>query len=159
MYKITIERDSSYAGLNDTFTVEPGETLVSITHETKGFMNKDEEQKTKNISLKKYTPINDVFENINFSKILEENDILIGYDGWILKCTVSNGMTEVTVSLWCPEKNPSKPETTKLLKACDKLFNLFPELIVHVDSISDEDEKAFKKIMKDLREDAEKKAR
>lgn len=38
-------------------------------------------------------------------------------------------MTEVTVSLWCPDENPSKTETTKLLKACDKVCNLFPEVI------------------------------
>ena len=40
MYKIKIERDSSYAGYYDTFTVEPDETSVLITHEAEGFMNK-----------------------------------------------------------------------------------------------------------------------
>ena len=159
MYKITIERDSSYAGYYDTFTVEPSESSVSITHEAEGFMNKDVEPKTMTMSFKEYNPINEIFENINFSKILEESNVLMGYDGWILKCTISNGMTNVSVSLWCPEEDPAKPEITKLLKACDKLCNLFPELIVHVDSISDEDEKAFEEIMKDLQEDAEKTAR
>ena len=67
MYKITIERDSSYAGYYDTFTVEPSESSVSITHEAEGFMNKDVEPKTMTMSFKEYNPINEIFENINFS--------------------------------------------------------------------------------------------
>ena len=156
MYTITIERDSSYAGYYDTFTVEPAESSVTITHEAEGFMNKDVEPKTITMSLKEYTPIQEFFENINFYKILKECDILNGYDGWILKCTVSNGMTKVSVSLWCPEEDSSKPETTKLLKACNKVCALFSELIVHVDSFSEEEEKAYEKIMKELQEDAKK---
>ena len=158
MYKIKIERDSRYAGYYDTFTVEPDETSVLITHEAEGFMNKDVKPKTITMLLKDYTPINNVFENINFSKILEESDILNGYDGWILKCTVSNGMTEVTVSLWCPEEDPSKPETTKLLKACNKVCDLFPEMIINMPhSYTEEEEQIYDEIMKELQEDAEKK--
>ncbi len=129
MYKITIVKDSSYAGYLDTFTVEQNGPAVFITHEAEGFMNSDKEPHTRELTLQESQNISKSFENINFYKILEESDILMGYDGWILKCTVSNGMTEVTVSLWCPDEDPSKPETTKLLKACDKVCDLFPEVI------------------------------
>ena len=125
MYKITIVKDSSYAGYLDTYTVEQNGPSVLLTHEAEGFMNLDKEPHTRELSLQESQTISKSFENINFYKILEESDILMGYDGWILKCTVSNGMTEVTVSLWCPDEDPSKPETTKLLKACEKLFTIF----------------------------------
>ena len=35
------------------------------------------------------------------------------------------GMTKLSVSLWNPEEDSSKKETTKLLHACNKIFNLF----------------------------------
>lgn len=159
MYKITIEIDSSYVGYYDTFTVEPDESTVSITHEAKGFRNKDVKPKTITMSLKEYAPINEIFNDVKFSKILEESDILRGYDGWVLKCTVSNGMTNILVSLWCPEEDPAKPETTKLLKACNKVCDLFPEIIINTESsYTEEDEKAYDKIMKELREERKKTA-
>ena len=150
MYKIKIENDVSYAGYHDIFTVEPGELSVSITHEATGFMNLDNNPKTIDMPLKEYKTIADTFENIDFKKILEESDVLMGYDGWILKCTISKGITDVSVSLWCPSKDPEKPETTKLLDACNKVCNLFPEVVLYVDSNTDEDEKACDEIMKDL---------
>lgn len=128
MYKIKIVKDSSCAGYLDTFTVEQNGLSVLLTHEAEGFMNLEKEPHIRELSLQKPQTISKSFENINFYKILEESDILMGYDGWILKCTVSNGMTEVTVSLWCSDKDPTKPETTKLLKACDKVCNLFPKV-------------------------------
>ena len=127
MYKITIEKDSSYAGHYDTFTIEPEEKSVSITHATEGFMDKDVDSKTIKLPLADYCPLVDVFENLDFPKILAESDVLMGYDGWILKCTISNGMTGVSVSLWCPSEDPSKPETTRLLQACEKVCALFGE--------------------------------
>lgn len=128
MYKIKIVKDSSCAGYLDTFTVEQNGLSVLLTHEAEGFMNLEKEPHIRELSLQDPQTISKSFENINFYKILEESDILMGDDGWILKCTVSNGMTEVTVSLWCPDKDPTKPETTKLLKACDKVCNLFPKV-------------------------------
>ena len=127
MYKITIENDSSYAGHYDTFTIEQEESSVSITHAAEGFMNMDVESKTIKLPLAEYGPIADVFENLDFPKILAESDVLMGYDGWILKCTISNGMTGVSVSLWCPSEDPSKTETTRLLQACEKVCALFGE--------------------------------
>ena len=126
MYNITLEKDSSYAGYDDIFTISTEESFVSITHDAEGFMNVDTKSKTIELSPKEYQPIAEAFENINFYTVLEESDILKGYDGWILKCTISKGMTELTISLWCPEEDASKPETTKLLKACDRIFDLFP---------------------------------
>lgn len=128
MYKIKIVKDSSCAGYLDTFTVEQNGLSVLLTHEAEGFMNLEKEPHIRELSLQDPQTISKSFENINFYKNLEESDILMGDDGWILKCTVSNGMTEVTVSLWCPDKDPTKPETTKLLKACDKVCNLFPKV-------------------------------
>ena len=127
MYKITIEKDSSYAEHYDTFTIEQEEKSVSITHAAEGFMDKDVDSKTIKLPLADYSPIADVFENLDFPKILAESDVLMGYDGWILKCTISNGMTVVSVSLWCPSEDPSKPETTRLLQACEKVCALFGE--------------------------------
>ena len=127
MYKITLEKDSSYAGYDDIFSITPEEGFVSITHDAEGFMNNDEESKTIELSPKEYQPIADAFDNINFYTVLEESNILMGYDGWVLKCTISKGMTNLTVSLWCPEEDSSKPETTKLLQACNMVFDLFPE--------------------------------
>lgn len=130
MYKISIVKDSSYAGYLDTNTVEQNGTSVFITHEAEGFKNLDTEPHKRELTLQESQTISKSFENINFYKILKESDILVGYDGWILKCTVSNGMTGVTVSLWCPNEEPSKTETTKLLKACDKVCNLFPKKLL-----------------------------
>ena len=125
MYNITLEKDSSFAGYDDIFTITPEEGFVSITHDAEGFMNNDEKSKTIELSPKEYQPIADAFDNINFYTVLEESDILMGYDGWVLKCTISKGMTNLTVSLWCPDEDSSKPETTKLIRACNKVFDLF----------------------------------
>ena len=127
MYKITIEKDSSYAGHYDTITIEQEKSSVSIKYAAEGFMDKDVDSKTIKLPLTEYCPIANVFDNLDFPKILAENDVLVGYYGWILKCTISNGMTKVSVSLWCPSEDPSKPDTTKLLQACDKICALFGE--------------------------------
>lgn len=125
MYNITLEKDSSYAGYDDFYTASLEDSFVSITHEAEGFMNIDTKSQTIELSLEDFKPIAAAFDNINFYTVLEESNILKGCDGWILKCTISKGMTKLTVSLWCPEEDSSKPETTKLLKACDMIFNLF----------------------------------
>lgn len=124
MYKIKITKDSCYTGHIDTYTVEQEEDSVIITHSGEGFSNYDLPSDIVKISLKEFKSIGDVFENINFDTILKESDVLNGYDGWILECTISNGMTKASVSLWCPEVDPVKPETTKLLKACEKICAL-----------------------------------
>ena len=124
MYKIKITKDSCYTGHIDTYTVEQEEDSVVITHSGEGFSNYDLPSDIVKISLKEFKSIGDVFENINFDAILKESDVLNGYDGWILECTISNGMTKASVSLWCPEVDPAKPETTKLLQACEKIWAL-----------------------------------
>ena len=125
MYNITIEVEASYAGYDDIFSVTPDEKFVSINHEPEGFMNTETKSQTKELSISEYQPIADVFDDINFYTVLEESNDIKGYDGWTLNCTISKGMTKLTVSLWCPDENSSKPETTKLLKACKKVFDLF----------------------------------
>ena len=127
MYEVIIERDTTYIGYIDTFSIELQDKEVSITHEGKGPMNLDTEPKTIKMPLEEYAPFAEVFDNIDFSKILEEHDVLRGYDGWFLNCTVIKGMTKITVSLWCPEEDPQTPESTKLLLACEKICSLFGE--------------------------------
>lgn len=124
MYKIKISKDSCYTGHIDTYTVEQEEDSVIIIHSGVGFSNYDLPSDIVKISLKEFKSIGDVFENINFDTILKESDVLNGYDGWILECTISNGMTKASVSLWCPEVDPAKTETTKLLQACEKICAL-----------------------------------
>ena len=125
MYNIKIERDVSYAGYDDIITINPDKKFVSITYEPEGFMNTEEKSQMKELSFADYQPIAEAFEKINFYTVLEESDIIKGYDGWTLNCIVSKGMTNLSVSLWCPNEDPSKPETTKLLRACIKVFDLF----------------------------------
>lgn len=127
MYKIIIEQDASYAGFFDTYTFEPNVKSVSITHESKGLLNFKEEPQTRELSLKESQSISGAFENFNFNKILEESYLRIGHNGWYLRCYVSKGVTTVCISLWSPVEDPSKPETTKLIKACNKIIDLFPK--------------------------------
>ena len=127
MYNITIETAASYAGKSDTYTIEQGDKSIPVTHEADGFMNKNVKPETKKLSHTEYRPIADVFENIDFQKVFKESGDLVGYDGWTLKVTLSKVMSGISVSLWCPSEDPSKPETTKLLQACEKVCALFDQ--------------------------------
>lgn len=128
MYNITIEKEVSYIGRTDVFTVEQGDKSIPITHEVSGFMHKKVKPETKKLSYTEYRPIADAFDNIDFQKVFKESGDLVGYDGWTLKVTLSNVMSGITVSLWCPSESPETPETTKLLIACNKVCDLFPEV-------------------------------
>ena len=81
----------------------------------------------KKLSHTEFRPIYDAFDVLDFTNIYKESGDLVGYDGWTLKCTISNIMSEISVKLWCPSESPEKPETTKLLQACEKVFSLFEE--------------------------------
>ena len=50
MYNITIEKEISYAGRTDVFTVEQGDKSIPITHEVSGFMHKNVKLETKKLS-------------------------------------------------------------------------------------------------------------
>ena len=123
---ITIERDVSYIGRKDTFTIENGNKSIQITHEVGGFMHKKVKPETKKLSHTEFHSIFDSFNALDFTKIYQESGDLVGCDGWTLRCTISNVMTEISVQVWCPSENPEVPETTKLLQACNMVFDLFP---------------------------------
>lgn len=126
MLKITIEKDVSYVGQKDIFIIEMGNQSIPIIHEVSGFMNNEIKPETKTLSNKDLSPIIDAFKNINFTQIFyNETQQLVGYDGWTLKCTISFYMSEISISLWCPSKDSNNPETTKLLQACERIFDLF----------------------------------
>ncbi len=156
VYSIKIKTEAAYAGRTDTYTVAPEENSISITHEVGGFMNKNVKPESKTLSDTEYSSFLNSFKNIDFQKVFNESGELIGCDGWTLTVTFSNVMSGISVSLWCPSEDPEKPETTKLLKACNKVCNYFPEVILNVDSYKEEDSQAAEQILKELKEDAKK---
>ena len=90
-------------------------------------MHKKVKPETKKLSHTDFSPIYDAFNHLDFTKAWKESGDFAGCDGWTLKCTISNVSSEISVQLWCPEKDHSKPETTKLVEACEKVFSLFEE--------------------------------
>ena len=125
MYKIIIETTASYVGRTDTYTIEPEEKSILITHEVGGALNLGEKPEIIKLSTADYKPIEAAFDKLDFTKIFKESSDLIGYDGWTLKCTIKKGMSKISILLWCPSKSKEIPETTKLVKACDKVIKLF----------------------------------
>ena len=123
--KITIERDVSYIGRNDTFIISQGDKSIPITHEVGGFMHKKVKPESKKLSHTEFRPIFDAFNVLDFTKVFQESGDLVGCDGWTLRCTISNVMSEISVQVWCPSESPEVPATTKLLQACNMVFDLF----------------------------------
>ena len=121
---ITIEKEVSYMGRTDIYTIQQGDRSIPITHKVGGFMHKKEKAETKILSQNEFHPIFDAFNNLDFTKIWKESGDF-GLDGWTLTCTISNGSSKISIQLWCPSESPENPETTKLLEACEKVFNLF----------------------------------
>ena len=122
---ITIEKEVSYIGRKDIYIIEQGDKSVLITHKVGGFMHKKEKAETKKLTHTDFRPIFDAFNELDFTKAWKESGDIVGYDGWTLKCTISNVSSEISVQLWCPSDSPETPETTKLIKACEKVFSLF----------------------------------
>lgn len=122
MLTITIKKDEGW-GENDSFTVSPGDKSVAVTHTMRSFGQK-EKSVTKKISIADYCNIEKIFEAVDFGKVFKENIGISGLDGWTLKCTLFSGSTRIEVELWSPEKDESKPETVKLLEACEMVFAL-----------------------------------
>ena len=122
---ITIEKEVSYMGRKDIYTIEQGDKSISIKHKVGGFMHKKEKAETKKLTHTDFRPIFDAFNDLDFTKAWKESGDIVGYDGWTLKCTISNVSSEISVQLWCPSESPENPETTKLIHACEKVFSLF----------------------------------
>ena len=124
---ITIEKEVSYMGRKDIYIIEQGDKSIPITHKVGGLMHKKEKAETKKLTHTDFRPIFDAFNDLDFTKAWKESGDIVGYDGWTLKCTISNVSSEISVQLWCPSESPENPETTKLLKACEKVFDLFED--------------------------------
>ena len=120
MLTIIIEKQEGWKP-REIFKVERGDDSSLVTHEFEDFYKTKPVKKK--IPVAEYQKIAALFEALDFLKIFKEgND---GLDGWTLQCTLQNGISAASVTIWCPEKDQSKPETTKLLEACEKVFSLF----------------------------------
>lgn len=124
---ITIEKEVSYMGRKDIYIIEQGDKSIPITHKVGGFMHKKVNSEIKKLSHTDFRPIFDAFNDLDFTKAWKESGDIVGFDGWTLKCTISNVSSKISVQLWCPSESPENPETTKLLKACEKVFDLFED--------------------------------
>ena len=122
---ITNEKEVSYMGRTDIYTIEQGDKSIPISHEVGGFMHKKVKPETKKLSHTDFRPIFEAFNDLDFTKAWKEAGDAVGLDGWTLKCTISNVSTEISVKLWCPSDSAETQETAKLLKACNKVFDLF----------------------------------
>lgn len=126
MNTIIIEADVGYIGKKELYTVEWGDRSAAVTYAVKEF-GKRRKPVTKKIPVTDYQKIADAFLDLDFSEIYKESGDLVGFDGWTLKCTIQYVNTELSILLWCPSKDKSTPETTKLLEAYDLVTGLFEE--------------------------------
>lgn len=115
MNTITIKIQDCYAK-SEVFTVS--EFSHSIQHYYDS-IKKIKKLDEKSITKDGYDKIFNAFMNVNFNEVFNENPDLIGFDGWTLICSIENGTVEICASVWCPEKDSSKPETSKLIEACE----------------------------------------
>lgn len=107
-----------YFGNKQIYTVSAEGQSGIIIHEKGNFKDTDEVDRKK-ISKDDFDKITNAFFSINFTQIFKEYSNLIGLDGWILTCTIQNGTSKISAQIWCPNKDSSMPETTKLLEACE----------------------------------------
>ncbi len=124
MFTITIEIYENWKPKN-IYTLERGEKSASITHEIDEGFEEKTKPITKKIPLTDSQKIFEAFAALDFSKIFQESGDLVGCDGWTLRCTLRNITNELEVEIWCPEEDESKPETTKLVKTCEKVEAFF----------------------------------
>ena len=121
MFTVIVEKEDGFRN-KETYTLEPD--YSSLTYEAEGF-NKKSKPVKKTISQTDIKKINEAFSALDFSKIFKETDDLLGMDGWTLTCTLEFRMNQVSVDVWCPNDSSSKPETAKLVKACELLESVF----------------------------------
>ena len=77
-----------------------------------------------NISKEEFGSIVDTFDALDYTKIYGEIPFPTLKDGWTLYCTATRALTTITIEFRCPSKNEYYPETSKLLDACEHIFNL-----------------------------------
>lgn len=116
MYTITIKIEGSY-GKADIFTVSERAHSAIIQHHYDS-IKKIKKLDERSITKDEFNIIFKAFMNVNFNELFKENPDLIAADGWTLICSISNGSAEISISVWYPEKDLSKPETKKLIEAC-----------------------------------------
>lgn len=121
MFTVIVEKEDGFRN-KENYTLEPD--YSSLTYEAEGF-NKKSKPVKKTISQTDIKKINEAFSALDFSKIFKETDDLLGMDGWTLTCTLEFRMNQVSVDVWCPNDSSSKPETAKLVKACELLESVF----------------------------------
>ena len=121
MFTVIVEKEDGFRN-KETYTLEPD--YSSLTYEAEGF-NKKSKPVKKTISQTDIKKINEAFSALDFSRIFKETDDLLGMDGWTLSCKLEFRMNQVSVEVWCPNDSSSKPETAKLVKACELLESVF----------------------------------
>ena len=122
MLELTIEKDTSFEG-TETITIIQGNGTADFVYEVVGFKY-NQKPVTKKTSCSESRLIFEAFEALNFTEIFKESGVFFGCDGWTLKCTLRICSNILSVSLWCPAKDTSKPETKKLLEACEMVYNI-----------------------------------
>ena len=125
MFTLIFEKTDSYEN-KKIYTLEPDGSSSILASKSEDF-NKKGKYVRKNISLAVTKKINDAFSALDFSKIFKETDDLIGNDGWTITCTLEFRMNQVSIDVWCPKGGSSKPETTKLVKACELFESIFEQ--------------------------------
>lgn len=123
MFTVIIEKEDGFRN-KETYTLDPDR--FSLSYEAEGY-NKKSKPVNKTVSQTDANKINEAFSALDFSKIFKETDDLLGMDGWTLTCTLEFRMNQVSVDVWCPNDSSSKPETVKLVKACELLESVFKQ--------------------------------
>jgi len=122
MFSISIDI-LDYFGKKEIFTLSQDFNVLELLHEKGNFEETDEVDR-KNISKANFEKISKAFFDINFTELFNENPDQIHLDGWILTVSIQNDMAKISAQLFCPRKDNSKPETTKLLQACELICPL-----------------------------------
>ena len=122
---IILEKNVPFFSSTDIYTIEQRDNFIAIVHKVGGSMQKKIKPEVKRFSYADIRQFFDLFNNLDFTKAWRESGNLVGFDGWTLKCKIYHAATEISIRLWCPSKDESNPETTKLLDACEKVFSLF----------------------------------
>ena len=117
MNTITIKIQDCFAN-SDIFTVLSSPHLASIQHHFDS-IGKIKKLDVRNITKDDYDKLYKAFMNVNFNEVFNENPDLLWFCSWTLICSFENGTAVISASVKCPEKDPSKPETTKLIEACE----------------------------------------
>lgn len=104
------------------------EAVVAYGHD-EGFDEENIKWKSKKIQITDYQKISDLFSQINYFNLMQENAGHSGFDGETYICELGciYSDSHFKVDIWCPCKNESIPETTKFLEAFEAVEKLYNE--------------------------------